>query len=686
MKSRRAISVTASIIVALTSSLNAQWLQTSGPFGGYVADLAASGSNLLAGAGSGVFYSTDDGSHWSPSLSVPGGATALVTGGNSRVWAGVSQGIFLSTNDGVSWSDVTTGMVNDHVNAMAAGPSEALASEYGGLFRSTDLGITWVNIGAGLPATNANALLIDGGVIWVGLQNSPHALYRSSDVGGSWQYSDSGLVPKDVRSILRFGGKLFSSTWGGGVFVSGDNGVTWTPANNGIVGSIVQRLYVFGKLICASSDYGVFISADTGITWKATGDLPMSGYGSSGFASMGPALFWGGADGVHASTDTGAVWTLRNTGMTGAGVPALVSMGGALAAGTYYNGVAVSTDGGTSWNYSNAGLPGHIIYTLQSSGNLLWEGGNIGVYRSTDNGANWASANNGFGSYNPTYGFISQPPLLYSCGSIGVFVSGDSGASWTKISTGLPVKPVYSMLLVSPSGPTIMAGTYDTLYRSSDGGGGWTPVRKAVAEKMTRFGNDIYAATQSGIMISTDEGVTWNSANQNINPLSCNAFAISGNNLFLGASAGLFRTTGRGVGWTDLSSGLPQGGVSSLLVEGSYLYAGVGFTGVWKRALAEIVTDARSAGPLPVRAALEQNYPNPFNPSTTIRYSLPDRSDVMLTVSNTLGQQVAVLVNGIQNTGNHEVRFDGSGLASGVYFYRLRAGSLVQTKKFVILR
>jgi hypothetical protein len=88
----------------------------------------------------------------------------------------------------------------------------------------------------------------------------------------------------------------------------------------------------------------------------------------------------------------------------------------------------------------------------------------------------------------------------------------------------------------------------------------------------------------------------------------------------------------------------------------------------------------------PTSFALHQNYPNPFNPTTTIRYSLPHKSQVLLTVYNTLGQQVATIVQAQQDAGSYEVKFDGSALASGVYIYRIQAGSFVQAKKLLLVR
>jgi hypothetical protein len=89
---------------------------------------------------------------------------------------------------------------------------------------------------------------------------------------------------------------------------------------------------------------------------------------------------------------------------------------------------------------------------------------------------------------------------------------------------------------------------------------------------------------------------------------------------------------------------------------------------------------------IPSTFALHQNYPNPFNPSTTISYDLPVRARVKLVIYNLLGQEVATLVNGEQEPGRYNVKFDASGLPSGIYFYRLEAGKFVDVKKMILVK
>ena len=89
---------------------------------------------------------------------------------------------------------------------------------------------------------------------------------------------------------------------------------------------------------------------------------------------------------------------------------------------------------------------------------------------------------------------------------------------------------------------------------------------------------------------------------------------------------------------------------------------------------------------LPVSFELNQNYPNPFNPTTQIDFALPEASDVRLEIFNVIGQRVSVLVNEQRTAGYHNVMFDASSLASGVYFYRIQAGSFVKTQKMMLVK
>jgi hypothetical protein len=89
---------------------------------------------------------------------------------------------------------------------------------------------------------------------------------------------------------------------------------------------------------------------------------------------------------------------------------------------------------------------------------------------------------------------------------------------------------------------------------------------------------------------------------------------------------------------------------------------------------------------IPKEFKLSQNYPNPFNPSTKIDYSIPVSGLVKVAVFNSLGQAVKVLVNQVQDAGNYTLTFGGSNLSSGIYYYRIEAGSFVDTKKMILVK
>ena len=105
----------------------------------------------------------------------------------------------------------------------------------------------------------------------------------------------------------------------------------------------------------------------------------------------------------------------------------------------------------------------------------------------------------------------------------------------------------------------------------------------------------------------------------------------------------------------------------------------------------ETMVSADEKDPVVSEYRLYQNYPNPFNPSTSIRYILPERGKVRLKVYNTLGQEIRTLISSVQGAGEHSVQWDGKDnqgvtVSSGIYIYRLQAGSFVKSHKMMFLK
>jgi hypothetical protein len=102
--------------------------------------------------------------------------------------------------------------------------------------------------------------------------------------------------------------------------------------------------------------------------------------------------------------------------------------------------------------------------------------------------------------------------------------------------------------------------------------------------------------------------------------------------------------------------------------------------------LVKHLTDVKDKRIIINNFSLGQNYPNPFNPTTTINYSLAKEGNVKLTIYNSIGSKVATIINENKPSGNYTVQFNERNLASGIYFYRIQAGSFVETKKMILLK
>ena len=659
--------------VFLSTDRGTSWTQVkSGLTSLNVQSLAVNGTNLFAGtADNGVFRSTDNGKSWTQTNLTIARVTALVLSG-SNLFAGAGwASIYLSTDNGASWTVDTSGIGYAFVAVLGASGTNIFAGTgghsggKGGMFLSASNGTGWTSIG--LTNHWVTALTVFGPNLFVGTADS--GVFRSTDSGTSWTAASTGLTNTDIRAVAVSGTNLFAGTYGGGVFLSTNNGSSWTEANSGLITKDVYSLCVSGTNLLAGTGCGVFMSTDNGSSWSFVHDLGGScgGYVSAlsvRGAELFAGAFWGGGrstspffECLFHSTDNGDSWVPQMSH----DVKAIVVLGSDVFVGGE-EGVFRSTTSGTSWTAADTGLTSTRIQALAASGTNLFAGTiDSGVYLTTNSGVNWKGVSVGLGELDVHALAVSGANLFAGTDTGGVFRSTNNGTSWTAVNNGLPGKDGHypSVRCFAVSGTNLFEGTDGGgVYLSTNGGASWTASGLANVHvfSLASIGTNLFASGYfGGTFLSTDNGMSWVPANEGLDA----GMGVIG-----------FNDTYIFVGTQDING-----------VGGLYGY------GVWRRPLSEMITSVGlPSGALPTQFSLKQNYPNPFNPSTTIKFELPKASHVSLSVYDILGRQVSVLVNDRRDAGVHEVKFDASSLASGVYFYRLQAGDFTQTRRLLLLK
>jgi hypothetical protein len=366
----------------------------------------------------------------------------------------------------------------------------------------------------------------------------------------------------------------------------------------------------------------------------------------------------------------------------------------------------VSTDNGLNWR---ASLPcSNRIGIARSPGGLIAVGIFEGAYCSLDTGHSWSLPVSRPVGYFSSSLCIDRDGYIYLGQSdlkgVGVFRSSDKGGSWIPMTAGLTDTKVTTML-ATPSGGVYAGAGAGGIFFSTDNGGTWNPKGFANHNKnaLAVDGNGIlfaaagehsYSSLDSGVYRSTNQGATWAKTTMPMLTVSClGALSASSTWIFAGgydlynsSRGGVYHSTDAGVTWKHDTTGFSATAAYSIAFDsGGHVLVSTD-NGIFRSTRSIVTSLVTPGGRLQAEVGLYQNYPNPFNPSTTIRYGLTARSEVTLTVFNILGQAVATLVTETQEAGYHEVRLDGTGLASGVYLYRLSTGDYVVTKRLVVLR
>jgi photosystem II stability/assembly factor-like uncharacterized protein len=340
-------------------------------------------------------------------------------------------------------------------------------------------------------------------------------------------------------------------------------------------------------------------------------------------------------------------------------------------------GILKSCDGGRTWAWSDSGMflssecSPFSMAINPANPSIMYAGtggfGGGSFYKSTDAGRFWFwTPDSMSGSITAVVLDPAHPETLYvaTTGVGPVWESLDGRMHWNKVfqlSSGavdLAVDPVstnnlYALITYYDGGP---------FARSTDRGLTWVERRIAGSTQHgahslvldPRRRNELYAiastASDSWVFKSTDLGDTWEQFDQGIEGYAPNVLCIdsAGDHIYVGTK-------------------IPTAGKLG---------------GIWIRSLATSVTEESVPGLFQISEA----YPNPFNSMSTVRYYVPTRERVVVTAWDILGRQVKKIVDETQEPGQHVARIDGSNLASGVYFYRIVAGSFTETTRLLLIR
>jgi len=385
------------VIVSSNNGLN--WKMTSklGVNQANVSCLASIGNYLFAGtdnfystfSSTGVYFSIDTGKTWSSAnTNLPftsglndagySGIKSLVVNGSSLFSAVGDNGVYISTNDGANWKQDNNGLNDNYVVCLASvGGNLFAGTNASNLYITKNSGATWtaINDSAMHDGLTTTALALEGnnlyastaydvysspdsGVTWTfaskGLSGWPisfaavginlfagtsgNGVFLSTNNGASWTLQTGTVVSggqmADVLALVEIGGKLIAGTadsWDKGALISTDNGDTWTESNSGLPGSTaVYSFFVYGSNLFAGTSSGICISTNYGLSWKVLANS----ISARSFVLSGSAIFTCSSNGVYYSVDNGVNWTQMNSGLTNTDVTCLAVVGNNLFAGT----------------------------------------------------------------------------------------------------------------------------------------------------------------------------------------------------------------------------------------------------------------------------------------------------------------------------------------------------------------
>lgn len=583
-----------------------------------------------------------------------------------------------SLDNGTTWSTIATIGLPDTIQALMGSNKHFYAFAGTQIYRSADSGVTWKQFV--LPDSLKQPLSFVGSTIYASSKRG--VLLASANDGASW--TPTGLMLPDASwRVQRGANSNLYGIWGLHLFVSSDNGTTWTRLNVPTIQTIVSLQETSSGVLFINQG-GWYLSYDKGQTW--VGAVPS-------FPDPTHSII-----ALTANTDVGPLNTLFAAGR---GVSDYWCPVGVRTSGNLYR----SDDNGTTWQPVNT-KGGVMEKGIVAYNNRLYAAGLFGqINRSVDNGQQWQeipviSSNRTDNittlTANPSgiYGLIT-PDSWYRTTTNTVIVSTNAGLSWRETKTGLPelTKTSYQdddiLRRLSSTAEYVFTASSDRLFRLHFRGREWSQVfsSRAWSERITAL-----AAYRTTVVLGLSNGSVLRSDNNGETfvttaPLpdsssSIYALTFDDDNLVVATTKGVYLSRTQGATWQDITSGTEKLFLSSLTLANGRIFA-ASSEGVI-RSVPLTTMNIQEAQNIAVSEFVIN--PNPAHDITSLQFRLQTPASVTVRVHTLLGEPLQTTPLGILASGEHEYNIPTKDLLTGSYILTLTVGAFSHSRQILIAR